>query len=219
MENKEHYMYFGFLDFLAYYVPGVFVLLFLIVLNWTLEINIQNPGKAVDSLSSEAYVRGTIWTILAIIVPYVLGHLIFPLSYFFGDFFFKSKITKDKNSEDCNCAHIKGGSYCDTESLEFAGCLLKSLQNPTSGFYELMITRFRTLSRFCRAMLFPTILLAISFLLLCLVLFRNGNCLGGVTFILIAVAVSSSFFGVGKRYKRYETRWRNGVCIGSGKLP
>lgn len=224
LEKKRTYMAYGFLDFLAYYVPGVVLIVFLIVLNHSISPQIGNPINSINQLSEDAYVRGAIWTILSIIVPYVSGHLIFPLGYLIGKLFFnkspiKIKQENDLKKESDNCKYLIDDNYCKMEDLEFAECLYKCFQNSNPAFNDLMITRFRTLSRFCRSMLLPTILLALSFGLLFHSYLNKEYSSAWITILIPVSALGILFgsvgFGFGRRYRNYEIRWRNGVCIGS----
>ena len=82
--NSKNYFYFGFLDFLAYYVPGVFVLFFLFVFGLYLQSGLTQPARSID-FSKVEYVTGAILIVLSVIVPYVLGHMIFPVGYRIGN--------------------------------------------------------------------------------------------------------------------------------------
>jgi len=83
--SSKTYLTLGFLDFLAYYVPGVLVLLFLVIMNNALQLGIRNPAPLIEALSENGYVQGAIWTVLSLIIPYVLGHLIFPMGNIIGE--------------------------------------------------------------------------------------------------------------------------------------
>jgi hypothetical protein len=80
-------------------------------------------------------------------------------------------------------------------------------------------------------MLLPVILEGISIILLGTLLsldillkldmltFSNIWSIGGSLFTLLCgILIFLSFWGLGNRYKNYEIRWRNGVCVGSGRL-
>jgi len=211
--SSKNYFYFGFLDFLPYYVPGVFVLFFLFVLDYSLQSGLTDPFRSID-FSKVGYVTGAILIVLSVIIPYVLGHMIFPVGYKIGRLF------KDKSIEGIKteCQYLNKGQYCTMESFDFAECFLECMNNAKIGFNELIITRFRTLSRFCRAMLLPLLLLAISFFSLCIMDLFEGNLKRAIVLFLFSIAVSFSFIGFGHRYIKYEMRWRNGVCISAGKV-
>lgn len=207
MEAKSYFHY-GFLDFLVYFVPGVFVILSFLILNYTFEIGFSIPDLS-TVFETDAYIRGAIWTVLAIIVPYVLGHLIFPLGYVL------SKIVKVKpqSGNYIRCQDIKDGKYCKIESFEFTKCLFDCQSSATLAFNEFMITRFRTLSRFCRAMLFPVLLLGFSLFGLAIKTESGFKC----TLWILGAAFLLSLLGFAIRFRAYEKRWRNAVCTGSGE--
>ncbi|MDQ1354926.1 MAG: hypothetical protein QG657_5235, partial [Acidobacteriota bacterium] len=117
--NSKNYFYFGFLDFLAYYVPGVFVLFFLFVLDYSLQSELTYQACSID-FSNVNYVIGAILIVLSVIVPYVLGHMIFPVGYGFGSCF----IVKPLGGYKKECDFLKKRQYCLLECFEFAECFL-----------------------------------------------------------------------------------------------
>ncbi len=211
MKKTNTYLYFGLLDFLAYYVPGVITILFLLALQYAFNLAIKVP----EFEKIGTFIGGAIWTILSLIIPYVIGHIVFPFGYFLGKCFFKSQTPFNLKEGAAECEYLKGGKYCPMESIVFAGCIKECLELDITGFNELMITRFRTLSRFCRSMLLPVFFLAASFILWGIYNWEYGTIKGSVVLVAVGVLTCVAFWGFGRRYKKYEIRWRNAVCIGS----
>ena len=111
MESKRTYMNLGFLDFLAYYVPGIFVILFLVTIDCIIvQIDFEKVIQGINSISNDAYVRGAIWTILSLVIPYVIGHIIFPVDIKMGKYFLK-KYTYEKKEIIKNC-YCEGEQFC-----------------------------------------------------------------------------------------------------------
>lgn len=218
-DQPKAYLTLSFLDFLAYYVPGFIMIISIIIINNVANQNLLGSIFSSDkNLIVNGYQNGAILTLLLLIVPYVLGNLIFPLGYIITNKLklFKIIVTKKVLGHDTKfktkCNLEEGDDYCDQESLQFAQCMYKCLDQTPSHFNNLMITRFRTLSRFCRAMLFPIIILVLSFVTL--IIYSWGKSLETLFLILFTLLISYSFYGFGKRYQNYECRWRNAVCVG-----
>jgi hypothetical protein len=228
--QKQSYLALGFLDFLAYYVPGLLTILFLFVVSIAYDLDAGNPVAYVDQAKDE-YVRGATWTVLALVVPYVMGHLIFPAGYFLAKwsrlprvpFVGKLRLWREwhgflaipDSSDAPSCPFLLRSEFCKPDSFAFARCVLFCFRGSTSGFNELMITRFRTLSRFCRSMLFPTLLLTTSLFMIAGRTFGLGHYSEAIGLSVTALLVTLSFFGFGARYRSYERRWRHAVCVAS----
>lgn len=202
----------GLLDFLAYYVPGFLTLLFIIVINKSFGLELGRIVDFVNEFKNEGYIQGATWTLIFLVVPYVIGQLIFPVGYFIARWRYKAVPMEGIGPLPEQCG--KMSEYCEPESRNFAACLFKCLKGSDAGFYDLMITRFRTLSRFCRSMLLPTVLIAVALFILAVDLCSNKRS-GESIFALVASGMMVfAFEGLGRRHKKYEIRWRNGVCIG-----
>lgn len=218
-DYRKTYMGLGLLDFLAYYVPGILFIISIVIVTSIFESNYVNVLQYFTELQFDPYVKGATWTLLLFIVPFVLGHIIFPIGYPIARFFFTAKPKLEgQETKGKDCDKLKDTKYCKQESMEFAECVFLCYQNNNFAFNDLMITRFRTLSRFCRAMLVPCILLSISILIVALSQYNNIKLLGLLSIIFISMLLLFAGFAFGLRHRRYENRWRNAVCIGSAIL-
>ncbi|MFX0203299.1 MAG: hypothetical protein ACFFCW_44920 [Candidatus Hodarchaeota archaeon] len=213
--DRRTYLALGLLDFLAYFVPGVIALFFVFVVGEVFNLRIEILINYINNLGGDKYVRGAIWTVMLLVVPYVIGQLIFPPGYTLAAKLFPAKPIKENNPLAKRCSTLEAGRFCEPESMEFPDCLLRCFRNSTAAFNDLMITRFRTLSRFCRSMLLPSLLLSSSLILIAVHEFSQGYRKGGFAAIIATVLVGMGFVGFGTRHRRYETRWRTGVCVAS----
>lgn len=208
MNNKLAYANLGFLDFMAYYVPGVIVIICLSIIEFLYRVdsklNLNLNGLGLYSDGKNDFILGAVWAVLLLIIPYVLGHLFFPLGYFAEKVF---KIKEKKRERKGSCMYSEQGIYCKFESRDFTRCLYNCLTSNTP-FNEFMITRYRTLSRFCRAMLLPVFILGVLTFIL-------GIQLMDVLVGFLGIGIAFSAIGLGIRYRKYERRWRNGVCVGA----
>lgn len=215
--GKRTYMALGLMDFLAFYVPGLLTLFFIFALVGIMSIEPDQIIIFINELSDDRYIRGSTWTILSLIGPYVIGQLIFPIGYQIARLFLRTNSINDVDLHGLSCPFLSRSEYCTAESLQFAYCLLRCFNDSTVAYNDLMITRFRTLSRFCRSMLFPTLLLSVAFIFIGIGQIKQENGGLGAFIILTAFLSLSAFWGLGQRYRRYEIRWRNGICVAGGE--
>jgi hypothetical protein len=212
--GRRTYMALGLLDFLAYYVPGLVAIFFAVVISESFKLNFGGLKSYVDTFSGEGYLRGATWTLLFLVVPYLIGQLIFPVGYLFSQWLYRPMPPQEKDALLKNCDCLENDKYCEPESRNFAGCLLRCFGRSDPGFYDLMITRFRTLSRFCRSMLLPAVLILTAFLIVAIDQLGKENTGPAVAALVVGALMVPAFVGLGRRHKRYEIRWRNGVCVG-----
>jgi hypothetical protein len=208
--GRRTYLALGFLDFLAYYVPGVLLIVFAVVVGFPVSKTFLVAADIEDQ-----YVRGAVWTVLSLIGPYVLGHLIFPFGSILSDVFRWSGLFKVV-TPGCGAPRRESssteGTFCSQESQRFAECVLRCFDRSTPAYQDLMVTRFRTLSRFCRSMLLPSLLLFVG---LAVVGAKIGQTEVEIGRAMVATGVvfAVAFVGFAKRHRDYETRWRNAICV------
>jgi hypothetical protein len=210
MSNKNVFGGLGLLDFLAYYIPGAVVVAIAVVVNEVNGIKFPDPIKFCQDPKNFTYINGVVWTTFTILVPYLAGHIIFPIGYLMSYLIRKIRWFRLRTPKRAFCNREKDQPYCTVEDSLFASCLLNATNNSAGTFDNLMITRFRALSRFSRSMLFPSILLAGLGVDLFFTLRLDEN---KSKYLILLVVGLGSAVGFWYRHRNYEVRWRNGICV------
>jgi hypothetical protein len=203
------------LDFLAYYVPGLTIVVSVLALSAMFELGLERVVATVDGADLSHVLRGTIWALAAFVMPYVMGHIVFPAGYLLGRRFFRGRTFLGSSGCRPVCEYLKKGQYCEIESAPFAQCLRRSLSSDASDFTEFMVVRYRTLGRFCRSMLLPVLLSSAVILIDAGRRLALGDVPDGVVSVVAGLLLALSYLGFGNRFRRYEQRWRNAVCVGT----
>ncbi len=130
--------YFGLRDFLFYLVPGAILLLAILI-------------SPVIKLESYIESKNGLLIVISILVSYYLGHVIYPLNYLIRKLLF-SNIICDKEKEN---------KKCNEDCPDFRFSYINASKK-TPNIHVSEIARYRSLSHFSCAMVFPTLLLSLS---------------------------------------------------------
>ena len=211
---KEFALHLEFIDILAYYIPGCLFMVSMLIWDKIIDFGLIDIIRTIDNLlsSETGYLQGMIWTIIAIVTPYIIGHLSFPLSLSIGKLFGKAHLADDTNKGTCKYLH-ENNSYCSLENYAFARCLSKCLRSENLSYFNLWLSRFRTFNRFYNALVLPLLFLAVSLLTFGgMSIVKKESIKTPIFIVIISLLLIASVFGIMARSKKYELRWRNGVC-------
>lgn len=212
--KEVQYLGLRLIDILAYYVPGWVILMSFIIIADLFEAPIYEILPGINGfIPDEPYIRGLFYTALVLLVPFLLGHLAYPLTYLCSQWCCRDLPKQSvPYRQKVGCVRKGNGAKCDMGSVLLSRCLLKASHKSPGLFFDYWILRFRALSRFCRALFFP-----IGFLGLCLVVhaYSGDRSKWFGPELLLGVALITSVIGLGTRVHRNEKIWRHAVCAAS----
>lgn len=213
-DTKGVTLHLEFIDILAYYIPGVLFLMSLLIWDKIINLGLLDMITTTNTLlsSKTGYVQGMIWTTMVVIVPYIIGHLAFPLSLLIGRLFGKAHLAEDTDKSICKFLR-ENNSYCSLENYAFARCISRCLRSDNLSCFNLWATRFRIFNRFYNALSMPLLFIAVSLLTFSgKLIVKNESINLSIFIIIISLLLIVSVFGIMDRSKKYELRWRNSVC-------
>lgn len=214
-DSKIQSVHLELIDLLAYYIPGILILICVLIWDTVLGLGFRKALGNIRFLLGETstYEYGLLLTVLFLTIPYLIGHLFFPLSLLLSSLFGTIKLPRDIGARKCNFLEKKK-RYCLLEEYDFAKCLSKAFLKGKSRFLELWLSRFRALERFYRALILPQALMGISLAALGISLWLDSR-KSAIALVFMGFLAVASIWGLADRYKKFELRWRNIVCAAS----